>query len=796
MRVLVSRFLHSEDNVPKPVEIDWEELVEDLSVHRIVPDGEKERVPLICPAEWPEGATRAKATALRAWFGAMDFDKLTAAEMEETLAAAQGLDCLLYTTWSHPRRLRAVGTWSFRLLFPFTRSVEAAEWAAFWPRLDAMFGGRADLNCRPISAVYFIPSAAEDTGLNWVERQCGAPLDVDAVLAMPEPPPRARIRIVGPADLEDLAGRLVRRRHGSIKAVGYAIRHALKGEPFAPNGDRDSAMFRIAGELAREWPDADPERLVKCFEASLAVMAALDPAGGCPTRDDFLTKIVRRQEEARSDRDAKEEARKNALAMRIREAFGGLRDEPYTEDELNSFATHAGVDREGFKRRWVVQVGRSYYLFKGGSYGAPLMSEELVLAAERDLAPAETAGVEIWKVGRDGDLRPKTPQELALQYGVSASQAVVDMCAQRAHYDHRTCTLVEAPCPRRPLEPEPSLQVESWLVALGGPETAKLMDWIAVVTRLDEPCAAVYLDGLPGSGKTLFADALSRIWTTGGPTPLSEVVGSFNDCLLRCPLVLADEVLPEVLKKSEGTGSLRQLVQARQFVLNRKHKPTAPLKGALRIVLTANNRHMLETRELLTPADTAAIAERILYIRAAREARKVLNDLGYETVRKFVTEDLVAKHALWLREQRPVKRDGRFLVTGSDSALHRSLTTSRGLPSAICNWCVSYLLEPGKMDATGRLLIRIKEGRLYVTAKGLADYWDMYPTNARAPMVGAVGRTLAGLCDPDKPQMKNGMGQRTNYWRVRTDSLVTWAEDMQYVPEETILEALKHDTET
>ena len=74
MRVLVSRFLHSEDNVPKPVEIDWEELVEDLSVHRIVPDGEKERVPLICPAEWPEGATRAKATALRAWFGAMDFD--------------------------------------------------------------------------------------------------------------------------------------------------------------------------------------------------------------------------------------------------------------------------------------------------------------------------------------------------------------------------------------------------------------------------------------------------------------------------------------------------------------------------------------------------------------------------------------------------------------------------------------------------------------------------------------------------------------------------------------------------
>lgn len=794
MLVLVSRFLHAKDNAPKPIEIDWEDFVSHLSTHKIMP-GDKDRVPAICPAEWPEGETRSKRGALRAWFGALDFDKLTAAEMQDTLERASGLDCLLYTTWSHPERLEKRGTWSFRLVFPFTRPVEADEWGAFWPRLDAHLGSRSDLKCRHISAIYFVPSAGAPSPHHRVERQPGAPLDVDAVLTAPEPPKRLEVRIVGPADLEELASRLVRHPSPALKAVAAAIRLALQGQPFAPNGDRDAAMYRIAGELTKEWPDADPDRLAGCFGTAIDAMVAADPSGDCPTKEDFLKKLVLRQQQAQDDRAAKEEARRNALAMRIREAFSGARDEPYTEEELDSYAAQANIDRDGFRRRWVVQIGRNYYLFKAGSYGHPLMGEELVLAAERDLSPAEPAGVEIWKVNESGDLRPKTSQELTLQYGVSATSAVVDMCAQRSYYDAKACTLVEAPCPRRPLEPEFSRPVEEWLVALGGPEAGRLFDWVAVVTALEEPCAALYLDGEPGSGKTLFADALSRIWTTGGPTPLSEVVGAFNDCLLRCPLVLADEVLPEVLKKSEGTGSLRQLVQARQFVLSRKHKPTAPLKGSLRIVLTANNRHMLETREQLTPADVDAIAERILYIRATREARRVLDGLGHEAVRKFVVDDVVARHALWLRDQRQVKRTGRFLVTGIDSALHRALTTSRGFPSAVCNWCVSYLLEPGRMDTTGKLLVRIRQRELYVTAKALSDHWDMYPTNMKAPMVNQAGRALSGLCYPGKTQMKDGSGNPMNYWHMKTDSLLTWADEMKYVPAETILEALKSNAE-
>ena len=100
------------------------------------------------------------------------------------------------------------------------------------------------------------------------------------------------------------------------------------------------------------------------------------------------------------------------------------------------------------------------------------------------------------------------------------------------------------------------------------------------MTLLTEPCAALYLDGGAGVGKTLLADGLARLWTTNGPTELAGVVGSFNDALLSCPLVFADEVLPDVLKRTEGTGELRKLIQARTLPLNRKFKAAAQVRGS------------------------------------------------------------------------------------------------------------------------------------------------------------------------------------------------------------------------
>jgi hypothetical protein len=792
--LIVSLFRHARDNFPELQETDWAGLFKIIGEHRILAHGDKLDAPALSPTEYARNARRSNDNARAVHFGVLDYDKLSTAEMEHVLTCAEGLATILYTSWSHAERHAASGTWSFRLLVAFSRPVTGEEWPRLWPRLFARMGALADLRCKDLARIYFLPSAPTPEGCI-VDAADGNPLDVDVLLSQPEPPPsvltpRKEI-VIGKSDLDGLATRLIRRRNATVKAAGYAIRAALDGQPLADHGNRDNTLYAIACALAEAWPDAAAGALAAHFAPSLGEMAKIAPQ--CPTVEDLAKKIDRQQIKVRAERDTAELERRQALARKIREAFGNERDYGYNEDELSSFAASAGTDTKGFQRRWIIQAGRSFYLYKAGQYGPPLMAEELIPTAEIELSPADHIGVTVWKFNRDGEPRTRSPQELVMQYGTTAQHVVADLAAQRSYFDLSSRTIVEAPCPVRDLAPRFYEEIDYYLEHLGGPLFPKLMDWIACVTLLREPCAALYLDGAPGSGKTLLADALARLWHKDGPTELSGIVGSFNESLLQCPLVLADEVLPDILKRSEGTGELRQLIQARTIPLKRKYRPQATLRGSVRIILTANNKHLLDTSELLTPEDIAAVAERILYIKATPNSRKVLEEIGPEMVRRFVSDDLLARHALWLRDNRPIIREHRFLVSGVDSALHRSLTTSRGLSSAICQWCVSYLLSPGKMDATNTLHVRVTEGQLLVTARALSEHWDMYQTNVKAPPAGRISRALAALCEP-KRQLAAGNGKPTNYWPLKTSNLLTWAEDLGYTLPEEILDALQRET--
>jgi hypothetical protein len=541
----ITTFAHAKTNKRRARATTWQDLIRNLAEPLVVDHDDKLRLPLLSPAEWrAEHRSKSADGVERIWFATLDFDHLTQEALDRVCDAAEGLATCLYTTWSHPQQFAETGLWSFRLMVPLSRPVEASEWEAFYPRLWTRLGCLADTACTDPSRSFFIPATKEADPLAAHALTIateGAALDVDAVLGLPEPPEgwkRQAAQQVTRLELEELAGRLAKRAGTVSKQVAASIKAALRNEPYATT-ERDNATWDLAVALARQWPDAEPSAIAHHFGPSLEAIrqAATDPKNPPPTLDTLCEKIARCQRNQRdehNDRKRQNEQRQKVLLLK---AFGGQRDTPYTASEVQGFADAQGVSLAEFQRHWIVQAGSTYYLFKDGQYVWPRQECELLTGALVELSPASTAGVTVHKVTSQGELRQKKPTELMAEYGSQAKEVIADLAAQKSTYDPRTQIITEAPCPLRnlsPLQPDSPIddervafeQINEWLRLLGGEMHDKLLDWIALAPNLKRPIAALYFGGQkaagrrysPSASRGFGAMAIPRPWRTCSTT--------------------------------------------------------------------------------------------------------------------------------------------------------------------------------------------------------------------------------------------------------------------------------------
>lgn len=171
-------------------------------------------------------------------------------------------------------------------------------------------------------------------------------------------------------------------------------------------------------------------------------------------------------------------------------------------------------------------------------------------------------------------------------------------------------------------------------------------------------------------------------------------------------------------------------------------------------------------------------------------AADYLRGFSKEVRDTFVEGDAIAKHALWLRDNRIVTSDHRFLIDGSKSELHTALTTNVGLRSAVCNWSTAYLQDPRKIEPHCGLLVRKHNGKLLVTARGMMTHWSAYTTNAHPPTAGQLEKAISGLSNGRK-QLLTKDGKPTNYRIIDTENLISWADEHGFADRATILAALK-----
>lgn len=795
MKHRISLFKGARDNVPKGAELEWSKIAQVLTTHEFVPPTDKLECDAWSPAIYPPDVTRAgvNVQAFHVWTGDYDGVPFEAFTLTMQCVVDQGWACAMHSSWR-----QAIDPYRFRVVLPLSRPVTPEEWPELWEALNDALGGYADPHCKDPSHLYFgayAPLGDEDEAFSKVIE--GTPVDVDQLLGTPPEkkgaPSSGGIKDRAPQgttvtrdQIERYAKALTRKRDDHEQYLGATLLKVVKGVTFADPGNIDNTVFLMSAILAERFPEDAAESMAEHFEQSLALMADHNPAYAM-TVDQVQAKIEWCQAKNEEERLANESEAQVARRQQIKDAFGDGRETPYTPEELVTVPP----------QRWVIQHGRSYYSLVKDAYKGPYTQDEAQSAITRDLSPAHTAGVELFTSTPSGEIHPKSLGKLVRSYGFVCDDVAVDLSATRARFDESSRTLIEAPCPVRKVTPRYHEVIAKWLAALAGERLHLLQSWIAAVTNLSVPCTALFLTGHKHTGKSVLPEGLSRLWTAlGYPTPLEDVLGTnFNEAQLRCPLCFADERLPTDFRGRVLNSELRHFIQSRRRSLRRKFLPNSEMIGAVRLVISANNEEILATNENLSNHDIGAIVDRYLHIPCSIEAYHYLQD-GVDTS-GWVDRDVIAEHALWLRDNHVWKPNGRFLVHGNDEALHSRLISSTGIRSALLQFCVAYLFNPEPLQASsyGQLMVRTHDGKLYVNVQGVIVCWSQYVTNEACPATGVLGRAISALSEDGRPRLNTPRKGRVNYRVIKTEHLIAWAVDKDYATADQILDALKKSTE-
>ena len=690
--------------------------------------------------------------------------------------AAAGVQALFYATHSN-KATDLSDLCRVRVVLPLSRTVTMGEYERLWDLFQQTFGGKIDPKTRKPAQRYFAPRRPEDVPEIFIPLEQGEPLNVEDALSRAPTSADTSTRPSGASsvsrtptreDLKKLGAALVRSPSAERAVLGEAFRKLAKGEPYAEKGSREATTFRLCSELARKHPKLDPARTAELFAPSLALMQPTHV-----TLNEVATKLTR----AVDHQAAKERA---GRASRVAKAFGERdRSGGYTTEELAALCEFCEAETPA-EIVWICQRGEHYWLLTPAGY-RQFGRAEIESAVRVYLAPAVDHGVEIDSLTPQG-IKPRPVRDLVVDYGVVLNAVEFDLSAQVTTYSRERNTLTLSTCPYRAIEPRFDPQIDRWLQLLAGDKYSSLCKWLASLTRIDRPALLLFIEGLPNSGKSLFIQGCSRLWTVDGATALEEAMGPWNTRVRTCPLVAGDEVIPRDSRGRTRTEELRLLVQQRSMPLREKYAPNATIRGSIRLVIVANNRDLLSAGGNLTGDDIAAVSDRILHVHVAdKRVQRFLADLPAETKQAWVEQDLIAAHVLALAKTIKLDEHARFLVENDSAALVRSMATSTGVQSLACHWLTGWLLEPEKfsrshVDLAG--FVRVRDGALWVNVQALHRGWESYIEEERVPRVSAISKALNSICGPREEERLFRAAKRTVRYRpVLLEYLVHWATE-------------------
>jgi hypothetical protein len=675
----------------------------------------------------------------------LDFDGVREEELDRALAALDPFEHVLYTTHKHGSKV--AGPFSrVRVVLPLLEPLAPSKFKSAWKVLWETTGSVADEAAKDVSRVFFLPSTF-DPSICFAGRSARERWISEADLQV------ARAVPLSPLDVF----RRVRKNH-ELREPARAV---VEGRSFATEGARHDTSLLLTWMLAKKSTSFSDDEIRSSFRASVEQMEGFDV-------EDVVA----------SYRGAIEKVGEDS-------AVEGGPENPYTDAELDAIAERQGCAREDLGQRWVIQKKETYYvLCADGAYDGPIFAAEARPALAQNLARAPVRLNEPTKRG----FRRRSVSEIVEDHGQCAREVVFDLTRKFTSYDATERVLYDATRPiREGLVPRFDESFDEFLRVFSGDLYDRLSDWVACAPDATKLLCALYLSGPPGVGKNFLVSGLAKLWHSGDATPLDAVLGQFNADLARCPLVIADEAIPHEWKWGNVTTRLRAMISAYQHNFSAKYMPGSILRGAMRLVLCANNDSLLRSPEVITPDDHEAIGQRFLYIEILSEAKDVLSGMSSEK-RDALSERGIAEHALFLAQSREVVRGHRFWVEGDPNKARKMLLTAGDFHSLVCQWLVLYLMNPEPINAKNDGLIRIdkERGKYLVNVQAIIDGWTVYhPTTKHEPVISKVNRVLREVGLRDQRQLWF-RGRRIRYREIDVERLFAWSERNDWGDRETM----------
>jgi len=756
-------FTHYEnvfDKHSNPVSASWEEWVPLLTTHTLrganVDRSDKDALdrdkdgPGLVFGKIPQGKPRTDKNVVSFSAMAVDSDSSSEDTVLKALHTLAEYEFIVYTTHKHGADIP--DNYRVRIVIPFSKEINAKAFYTVWDELNELLGNINDKSTRNPSRFNFLPST----------------FDMDLAVAFHNPtgvfytPPNVVPKARNAPKPKDSADEILQYDRESFirNAINRipkndrnkeALSNLSHGEPFAEEGSRHKAIVGLTMWLAIKFTDLTSVTLGALFSASLSKMY--------PDDYDALAEVLTAYE------GAVEKVKESRNAF-VAEQAGP--EGQYSEEELAEISKKCGYPVDDLYNKWIIQKGGATWLLTPAGYAGPYVRDDAHIASATILKRAPVRLMEVTNKGT----RRRAFHEVSCEFGTVADHITTDLRAQITTFDARTRTIVEAPLPIR-VQPEYNKQIDDWLARLGGPLYPKLIDWISCCSDLSKMLCAVYLEGKKSTGKTLLPYGLARIWTDGPPSDIELVLGSFNETLIECPLVLADEELPQ--KQGQNvTAKIRSMLSTNSRQLTRKYMPPSTIKGYLRLMLAANNSFLLNGSDVATANDLEAIAQRFLYIEVGDDAAKYLEGIPRETKAMWAAEG-IAKHAMWLAENHVVVNKGtRFEVEGDISEMHRELMSGSYWNSKVCEWLAKYILNPEIFNNLGNGLVVVNNGRLMVNSQALVDHWKMYLTTNIEPEIQKIGAALRSLAKDEKWYQLHHNRKRIRYRYIDEAHIYDW----------------------